>query len=174
MNDSQNVITIEPAMNGRTGGSIFRAPADNHAARQLWVFLVENLQPGFVVELSNGASELTRPSGAKLPPELYAKVMGGETAVSLPDGQGRYKVWLNGRLVLTVSGWWDEIATAVVNHARQTFPGRSFDGTADCVDAGYRIVEDGETAVSPPSSGVTAAEAAASFAEAARRYRESE
>lgn len=77
MNDSQNVITIEPVNNGRAGGAIFRAPADNHAARTLWVFLVENLQTGFIVELSNGVSELTRPSGQKLPPELYTKVMGG-------------------------------------------------------------------------------------------------
>ena len=76
MNDSQNVITIEAAGNGRAGGTIFRAPADNQAARALWVFLVENLQPGFIVELSNGAAELTRPSGQKLPPDLYAKVMG--------------------------------------------------------------------------------------------------
>ncbi len=75
MNDSQNVITIERS-NGQAGGAIFRAPADNHAARALWVFLVENLQPGFVVELSNGVAELTRPSGAALPAELYQKVMG--------------------------------------------------------------------------------------------------
>lgn len=73
---SQNVITIEPGPdNGRAGGTIFRAPADKQAARALWVFLVENLQPGFVVELSNGVSELTRPSGHKLPPDLYKKVM---------------------------------------------------------------------------------------------------
>ena len=79
MNTSRNVITIEPGSeNGRSGGTMFRAPANSQAARSLWVFLVENLQHGFVVELSNGASELTRPSGDKLPPELYAKVMGIE------------------------------------------------------------------------------------------------
>lgn len=77
MDTSQNVITIEPGPgNGRAGGTLFRAPADNQAARQLWVFLVESLQPGFVVDLSNGISELTRPSGQKLPPDLYKKVMG--------------------------------------------------------------------------------------------------
>ena len=76
MNTSQNIIIIEPGSeNSRAGGTMFRAPADNQAARALWVFLVENLQPGFVVELSNGVSELTRPSGNQLPPELYAKVM---------------------------------------------------------------------------------------------------
>jgi hypothetical protein len=75
MNDSQHMIIIEPIEAG--DGTMFRAPADNQAARQLWVFLVENLQSGFVVELSSfgGAAELTRPSGAKLPPELYAAVM---------------------------------------------------------------------------------------------------
>jgi hypothetical protein len=79
MNDSKHVITIEPSPdNTSAGGVMFRAPADNHAARQLWVFLVENLQSGFVVELSSydGAAELTRLSGAKLSPELYAAVMG--------------------------------------------------------------------------------------------------
>lgn len=74
MNDSQNVITIE-RKDGGAGGAIFRAPANNQAARQLWVFLVENLQPGFIVELSNGAAELTRPSGQKLPHDLYKLVM---------------------------------------------------------------------------------------------------
>lgn len=76
MNTSQNVITIEPAAgNEAAGGTMFRAPADNRAARALWVFLAENIQPGFIVELSNGVSELTRLSGDKLPPDLYQKVM---------------------------------------------------------------------------------------------------
>lgn len=69
---TDNVISIE----GQSGGTIFKAPADNDAARALWVFLVENLRPGFAVELSNSISELTRMSGSKLPPDLYAKVMG--------------------------------------------------------------------------------------------------
>lgn len=82
MNTSEHVISIEKR-DGSAGGTLFRAPADNLAARQLWVFLVENLQPGFVVELSsqNGAAELTRPSGDKMPIELYARIMdsgGGE------------------------------------------------------------------------------------------------
>lgn len=76
MNTSQNVITIEPAGdNVAPGGTMFRAPVDNRAARQLFVFLVENLKPGFVVELTNGVSELTRPSGKKLPAALYEKLM---------------------------------------------------------------------------------------------------
>lgn len=73
MND--NVISIE----GQSGGTIFKAPADNSAARALWMFLVENLRPGFDVELSNGVSELTQMSGGSLLPDMYAKVM-GETA----------------------------------------------------------------------------------------------
>ena len=36
-NDSQNVITIERG-DGQAGRAIFRAPADNQAARALWVF----------------------------------------------------------------------------------------------------------------------------------------
>jgi hypothetical protein len=54
---------------------MFRAPDDSHAARALWVFLVENLKPGHVVELSSGAAELTRPSGEKIPAPLYEKIM---------------------------------------------------------------------------------------------------
>jgi hypothetical protein len=76
---SDNMIIIEPI---EAGGDavMFRAPADNQAARQLWFFLVENLQSGFVVELSSfgGAAELTRPSGAKLSQELYEAVMDGK------------------------------------------------------------------------------------------------
>lgn len=61
--------------------SIFQAPADKYAARQLWVFLVDNLRPGFIVELSTladdgqPAAELTRLSGHKVTPELYASLM---------------------------------------------------------------------------------------------------
>ena len=76
MNTSQNVITIEPAAGNETaGGTMFRAPADNRAARSLWVFLVENLQPGFFVGLSSGVNELTQLSGGKLPPAQYQEVM---------------------------------------------------------------------------------------------------
>lgn len=54
---------------------IISAPADKYAARELWVFLVDSLQPGFIVELSNGPSEITRPSGSKVPLTLYKKLM---------------------------------------------------------------------------------------------------
>ena len=79
MNTSQNVITIEPTgEDGRTGSIMFRAPADIRAARSVWVFLVENLQPGFMVELSTNSSELSQASGKPVPPELYAQVMANE------------------------------------------------------------------------------------------------
>ena len=79
-----NVIWIEPLPGTETAGAqhsgqiTFPAPNNNAAARALWVFLVENIRPGFVVELSSfgGAAELTRLSGAPVPPELYARVMG--------------------------------------------------------------------------------------------------
>lgn len=55
--------------------TVFKAPADTYAARELWVFLVDNLRPGFIVELCNGPSEITRPSGQPVPIELYRKLM---------------------------------------------------------------------------------------------------
>jgi hypothetical protein len=57
---------------------MFRGPDNPYVSRALWVYLVENLKPGRVVELSNGAAGLTRPTGQKVPPALYAKVMGME------------------------------------------------------------------------------------------------
>lgn len=73
---TQNIITIEPIhSNGNVGSTLFGAPTDNQVAWQLWVFLVENLQPGFVVKLSNETSELTYQSGRKLPLDMYKGVM---------------------------------------------------------------------------------------------------
>lgn len=73
------------------GGSrplaMFPAPADKYAARSLWVFLVDNLKPGFVVGLSindsegESISELVRPSGRKVPIELYESLMEGRETV---------------------------------------------------------------------------------------------
>lgn len=54
----------------------FPVPADEYVARSLWVFLVDNLQPGFIVELGDGAPEITRASGMKVPTELYETLMG--------------------------------------------------------------------------------------------------
>ena len=64
---------------------MFPAPADKYAARSLWVFLVDNLQPGFTVHLAiqdragDAAAEIVRRSGHKVTPELYASLMDGET-----------------------------------------------------------------------------------------------
>lgn len=55
----------------------FPAPADKYVARSLWVFLVDNLQPGFIVELGDEVSEITRVSGMKVPIELYSSLMSG-------------------------------------------------------------------------------------------------
>lgn len=63
--------------------TVFRAPPNKWAARELWVFLVDNLRPGFTVELvthaddGSAAAELIRPSGRKVTPELYASLMDG-------------------------------------------------------------------------------------------------
>jgi hypothetical protein len=67
-------ITIYES-NGETIVSQHNAPTDRAAARMLWVFLVENLAEGYVVELSNGIGLLTRPSGRRLPGPLRHKVL---------------------------------------------------------------------------------------------------
>lgn len=73
---SSKVITIFDE-GGSRPRTMFPAPADKYAARSLWVFLVDNLQPGFVVQLGDEASEITRPSGRKVPIELYESLMEG-------------------------------------------------------------------------------------------------
>lgn len=78
-----NTITIyklqEDEQGRRSQGepvAMFPASANNAAATTLWVFMVENLTPGFFVVLSFDAfSELARPSGAALPAALYERVM---------------------------------------------------------------------------------------------------
>ena len=59
---------------------MFRAPSDKYAARSLWVFLVDNLRPGFTVQLSaaDDAAEITRRSGQKVTAELYRSLMDAE------------------------------------------------------------------------------------------------
>lgn len=56
----------------------FPAPADKYVARSLWVFLADNLQPGFIVELGDGVPEITRASGVKVPIGLYESLMSGD------------------------------------------------------------------------------------------------
>lgn len=53
----------------------FIAPSNSYAARQLWVFLVENLRPGLEVTLSLKHVRLRRDSGQKVPAGLYRRVM---------------------------------------------------------------------------------------------------
>lgn len=83
---SNKVITILD-VSGSRPRMMFPAPADKYAARSLWVFLVDNLKPGFVVGLSindsegESMSELTRPSGRKVPIELYESLMEGQETV---------------------------------------------------------------------------------------------
>lgn len=57
--------------------TMFPAPPNKYVARQLWVFLVDNLQPGFIVQLGSQFSEITRPSARKVTPELYKSLMDG-------------------------------------------------------------------------------------------------
>lgn len=63
---------------GADSAVAFAAPADRHAARSLWVFLVENLQGGLLVELTSQDQEpgLVRQSGRRLPTAVYTAVMG--------------------------------------------------------------------------------------------------
>jgi hypothetical protein len=62
VNTSKNIITIAPA------GDDGRASADPHAAFTLFSFLVENLRPGFIVELDNSdGDQVSWTTGAKLP-----------------------------------------------------------------------------------------------------------
>jgi hypothetical protein len=57
----------------------FPAPADAYAARRLWVFLVENLRPGFVVGIGDEDGLLTAaPSGSKVPADRYKEIMGSK------------------------------------------------------------------------------------------------
>lgn len=65
-------ITIEK---GDKWEIVFNAPDDKYVAYELWIFLVENLQPGFVVTIGSGPSANSRGSGSKVPIELYRQLM---------------------------------------------------------------------------------------------------
>ena len=77
--ETVNEITIH-ALDDRKNIPPFKAPEDGFAARALWVFLVENLREGSVVELEipGDSLQLSRPSGAPLPEELYRAIMRGD------------------------------------------------------------------------------------------------
>lgn len=65
----------------------FPAPADRRAARNLWCFLVGNLQPGFAVELVEGEAKISWASGDKVPVHLYERLMRGDDLSDLVGGQ---------------------------------------------------------------------------------------
>ena len=60
---------------------MFPAPDDMYVARSLWVFLVDYLQPGFVVHLTvenedgEVITEATRPSAEKVTPKIHRELM---------------------------------------------------------------------------------------------------
>ncbi len=61
-----NTITIRKTDQPTGPATMFKAPDDPHAAHALWVFLAENIQPGFVVELaSTDGRSITQPSGGR-------------------------------------------------------------------------------------------------------------
>ena len=55
-----SVITISKDGNQLT---MFKAPDDPHAAHALFMFLAENLKPGFIVELDVNGRSITQPTG---------------------------------------------------------------------------------------------------------------
>lgn len=62
--ENQNVITVQPVPgNGRLDATLFRAPDNEHAAHALFLFLVENLKPGFLVELHGDGRSITQETG---------------------------------------------------------------------------------------------------------------
>ncbi|MFW5941918.1 MAG: hypothetical protein ACOC9V_06125 [Chloroflexota bacterium] len=71
----RQIVIYEGEYRSRRVRSMFPAPENRFVARSLWVFLVENLRPGLVVDLRNGPSVISRETGAKVPIELYKTLM---------------------------------------------------------------------------------------------------
>ena len=63
----------------------FPAPDDQHLARELWCFLVANLQSGFLVGLAEGEGKIARPSGNKVPVHLYERLLRGDDLDDLTE-----------------------------------------------------------------------------------------
>ena len=77
-----NVITITDAETGDQE-TVFAAPDNTTMARALWVFLIENLRPGLIVELSlPRLGILSQETAVKLSPERYAAIMNQEERAS--------------------------------------------------------------------------------------------
>jgi hypothetical protein len=60
-----------------TPTQVIPLPDAQRQARQLWAFLVSNLQPEFQVRLEDESGQITRPSGKKLPAHLFERLSGG-------------------------------------------------------------------------------------------------
>jgi len=69
-----NFITINKSGDPQSG-VMFRVADDPWVSRQLWLFFVENLQPGFTVTIAAGERELSQASGYKLAASEYAYIM---------------------------------------------------------------------------------------------------
>lgn len=72
-----NFISIKPTT-GDSDGVMFRVADDRHVSRQLWIFMIENIRPGFVVTLQvMGGGELSQASGNKVGAVEYRRLMDG-------------------------------------------------------------------------------------------------
>jgi hypothetical protein len=69
-----NFITINVS-GDPVGGVMFRVTDDIRTARQLWLFFVESLKPGFTVTIAAGDRELSQISGGKLSASEYAYII---------------------------------------------------------------------------------------------------
>jgi len=69
-----NVITISDAETGNQE-TVFAAPDNRMLARALWVYLVDNLRQGLIVNLDIETQQLEWPSGEKIPPDIYKTFM---------------------------------------------------------------------------------------------------
>lgn len=74
MEEEVGVITV---LEENRPVAMFPAPPDSHAARSLWVFLVENLRSGMEVALVHGGIRLRYHTGKKVPTEVYERIMDG-------------------------------------------------------------------------------------------------
>lgn len=63
------------------------APADPWVAHAAWLFFVENLQPGFIVNLVTESGELSQQSGRRVSAADYARIF-DQVQVSQPGAPG--------------------------------------------------------------------------------------
>ena len=58
-----NTITIRQPDQATAPAAMFTAPDNEHAAHELFIFFAENLQDGFIVELTSGTRTISQPTG---------------------------------------------------------------------------------------------------------------